>query len=449
MKRDFTHENFEDFLKRSSDSLRMKAPDKVWQNLSKELGRRRRRMIIGLSLFLLATLTSGYFIIEKLSGDKGASLVQQPQLTESFSQPTGKAPSKTASSIATPIESPSPSLAALAKTNRQRTAPSTHAAVSHQGGSQPDNELALNEMPGSESLQEESFTPTVVDSYPAIETGSLSEKPFTKAGLEKTDNDPLTIESVLNAYKAKNATKRFETQLYFTPTISYRKLSENKSYLRSLDPASIPASYPGLNSSVKNHVTHKPDLGFEVGLAGKYALNKNVKIRSGVQFNVNRYDVRAFSSSGSVATIALSNGSRIDSLNTYSSYSNIGGYKTNWLQNLSFQVSAPVGVEYLFKGNDKLQFGFATTVQPTYVLGDRAYLITTDYKSYTEVPWLIRRWNVNTSFETFITYEGEKTTWQIGPQVRYQLLSSFASKYPVKENLFDFGLKLGITLNKR
>jgi hypothetical protein len=28
------------------------------------------------------------------------------------------------------------------------------------------------------------------------------------------------------------------------------------------------------------------------------------------------------------------------------------------------------------------------------------------------------------------------------------LLSSFVSKYPVKENLFDFGLRVGISLNK-
>jgi hypothetical protein len=38
--------------------------------------------------------------------------------------------------------------------------------------------------------------------------------------------------------------------------------------------------------------------------------------------------------------------------------------------------------------------------------------------------------------------------WQVGPQVRYQLLSSFVSKYPVKENLFDFGMRVGVTLSK-
>ncbi len=36
---------------------------------------------------------------------------------------------------------------------------------------------------------------------------------------------------------------------------------------------------------------------------------------------------------------------------------------------------------------------------------------------------------------------------QIGPQVRYQTLSSFKQKYPVIENLFTFGLKAGVTFN--
>jgi hypothetical protein len=150
-----------------------------------------------------------------------------------------------------------------------------------------------------------------------------------------------------------------------------------------------------------------------------------------------------------VATIALNNGRGVDSLNTISSYRNFNGGKTDWLQNFYFQISAPIGAEIKIRGNDKMYFGIASTIQPTYVLGDRAYMITADYKNYAQVPWLIRRWNVNTNLETFVAYSTGKLNWQVGPQVRYQLLSSFISEYPVKENLFDFGLKVGISLNQK
>ena len=99
-------------------------------------------------------------------------------------------------------------------------------------------------------------------------------------------------------------------------------------------------------------------------------------------------------------------------------------------------------------GNDKTYVGVAGTIQPTYVLNDRAYLISTDYKNYAEVPRLTRHVNLSTGFETFVNYTSGKTKWQIGPQVRYQILSSYHNKYPIKENLFDFGLKVGVTLNK-
>jgi hypothetical protein len=266
---------------------------------------------------------------------------------------------------------------------------------------------------------------------------------------------PWTIESATNLYFVKNKRKesRFQTQYHIAPTISYRKLSENKSYLRNSPQPFSPNSYSALYNSVNSMVTHKPDIGFEFGITEKYSVSEKVRIRAGLQFNVNRYDIKAFHAPFALAAIALNSrrSSGVDSVWAIANYSNVEATSSNkgsWLQNYSFQVSAPVGVELSLKGNDKMQFGIAGSVQPTYVLGDRAYMITSDYKSYTHVPWLLRRWNVNTAFETFVSYQSGRTRWQIGPQVRYQLLSSFITNYPVKENLFDFGLKIGVSVIK-
>ena len=53
---------------------------------------------------------------------------------------------------------------------------------------------------------------------------------------------------------------------------------------------------------------------------------------------------------------------------------------------------------------------------------------------------------MNAGFEVFAANTSGKIKWRIGPQVRYQTMSSFKKKYPVMEHLFDFGLKLGIML---
>jgi len=230
-------------------------------------------------------------------------------------------------------------------------------------------------------------------------------------------------------------------QYYFTPTISYRKLSENKSYIRQNSGALI---YGDIN----NVVTHKPDLGLEVGVSARYALNKILKVRAGVQFNTSRYDIKAFSYATERTTIALNTGYSVDSIRPYSNYRNFNGYQSDWLHNFYFQISMPVGIEVKLAGDDKVQFGIASTLQPTYILGDRVYLLSSNYKNYAEVPSLIRRWNMNTSLEAFVSYSTGKMNWQIGPQVRYQLYSSYVKEYPVKENLFDFGLKIGVSPNR-
>jgi hypothetical protein len=305
----------------------------------------------------------------------------------------------------------------------------TNTSISETESTQPENSSSI-----------EPATSTVLTEQPVA---AINES----VNVAKVDDEayPLTIESVTNLYKSGSGKRKLGLQFYFTPTVSYRKLTENKTFWQTQ--TQIPGS-PNLSSiyDVNTAVTHKPDMGVEVGLTTKYAVAKNVELKGGLQFNVNRYDIKAFRHTTELATIAYNNGSRGVST---SNYRNFSGNKVDWLQNLYFQMSVPVGAELKLAGNNKSSVGVAGTLQPTYILGDQAYMISTDYMNYTEVPSLIRKWNVATSFETFVKYSSGKLNWQVGPQVRYQILSNFVSKYPVKEHLFDFGLKVGVSLNKR
>jgi hypothetical protein len=271
---------------------------------------------------------------------------------------------------------------------------------------------------------------------------TAAKEPTNVTDLGTTDQ-LLTIESVTNSFHQINKKSKTSFQFFFTPTVSYRKLTENKTYLQATPQYNASLNYAVLYN-INDAVTHKPDLGLEVGFAAKYPVTRDLKLRAGLQFYMSRYAIKAFTYPTEVAQIALNNSNYVGSS---TNYRNFGGGRADWLQNMYFQLSAPVGGEVKIAGNGKTSFGVASTIQPTYVLGDRAYMISTDYKNYTEVPWLMRKWNVNTSFETFVAYSTGKMNWQVGPQVRYQLLSSFVTEYPVKEHLFDFGLKVGVSLN--
>ena len=241
--------------------------------------------------------------------------------------------------------------------------------------------------------------------------------------------------------------KRISWQLTLSPTMNYRKLTGNKNANIASDAKNIPISF-NIEGDINNLVNHKPAVGFELGSMFLYAVSKNLTFKSGIQFNYSRYKIQAYSSYATDrATIALNNfyGTTTDSITTYTRIGNFGGNTVKDLKNEYYQLSAPIGIEVLVLGRGKLQFSVAGTIQPTYLINRDNYLITTDYKNYTHEPSLVRRWNINTGAEAFLSYKTGGFKFQLGPQLRYQLLSSYDEKYPVKEFLTEYGIKLGIS----
>jgi hypothetical protein len=470
MERNFNNEDFERSLKEHADQYRMYPSEKVWKGISRSLHIRRTWFGLGAILLLLSGAFVTLVMMNTSVQNKGPLTVQQPALKTntnnsqnpvgSLTEPRGQnAAGKSSIITVNPVQSIESPAGIL-----HETTPNTNNGIGSEDLLQktifnkvtpvPENKSILIVNNEFETVQ----APTVLNNTDAADqdfytngiSGTNKRIPEERKLLTYTDIYPWTIESVLNSFRKPK--KKISLQLYFTPTISYRKLSENKSYQQQA-PSSPYVPYTATYANfydINKAVTHKPDIGLELGLSARYPISDMIKVKAGLQFNINRYEIKAFDYPDEMTTIALNSGGRYrDSVKAVSSYRNFSGNKADWLQNYYFQISTPVGIEVKLVGDDKIQFGLASTIQPTYMLGDRAYVITTDYKNYAEVPWLIRRWNVNTSLETFVTYSTGKLNWQVGPQVRYQLLSSFITKYPVKENLFDFGLKVGISINNQ
>lgn len=412
MERNFTNENVEEFLRRNADELRMRPSAKVWKAISSQLKWRRRKIGFVLGTSLLLTTALGYYFISKTPGNSQSVNTTVPSKSEQLNSKQ---------SVSAPFTRREKQVALAANPTKRFNNPASQPATATTQAQQ----FILNNITDEvKTPAENAFVPTVVDYY--FESGLPQES--RSLSLESTSAvDPLSIESVINSFEPKMR-RKLGWQVYFTPTVSYRKLSDNY---------------------IDNVATHKPAFGFEMGLAAKYPIAKNVKLRAGLQFNVNRYEIKTFDSYTQLATIRLNDGNRVNYVSTVTNYNNFAGYRSNWLENFYLQVSAPVGIEFKIKGDNKMQFGVASTLQPTYLLGDRAYLISADYKNYAEMQGLVRKWNINTSLETFVAYSTGRLNWQVGPQVRYQMLSSYLQKYPVKENLFDFGLKVGLSVNKQ
>ena len=441
MERNFNNE-FERFLKENADQYRMYPSAKVWNGIYNGLHTRRKWFGLGIILLLL-TGSLVTVLVTRSPKETGLS-TNRPVSNEKRLAPHSQitAPGKRLGENKFPINS---WLAATAE-NRQVISNNIFYGTPGNDLAVDENNLYFNEPATNPEPLAINITDELTDQDFVNNTHSQKISAYPR---KFTASNPFdwTIESVLNSFRTPKH-NRFALQFNFTPTISYRKLSSNKAFLRSASQqANVPTSFAALYD-VNSAVTHKPDIGLEIGFAAKYSLASNFRVKAGLQFNVNRYDIKAFNYPSELTTIALRTNAGVDSVYAPSSHRNFSGYKSDWLQNFYFEISLPVGLEMDIAGDDRVQFGVAGTIQPTYILGDRAYLLSTDYKNYAEVPWLIRRWNLSTGLETFVSYSTGKMKWQVGPQIRYQLLSSFVEKYPVKENLFDFGLKVGISLNK-
>jgi hypothetical protein len=467
MENNLHNRDFEHFLKQNANQYRMYPSERVWKGIYSSLHTRRRWLWFGLSLLGLSIASVTWIMLTTPASRTQASL--SPENTINY---TEQVYDKTVTPVAAKKAAPSldysentaseiPFLINYSTTDKPDIIVSGAPEVLTMTEAVQEEDIILSnkkviteassltektELPVPGAITSLFITDQATDNYPDYISNPSDHKniSLTTAKISQDDNYPLSIESVLNDYKA-SVKKKITLQAYVVPTVSYRKLSENKAVMNA-----AAATNSSLNltvvSDINSVVTHKPDIGLELGLTAKYPLMKNLKLRGGLQFNISKYDIKAFNYNGEVTTIALNQGSQVDAIYTWSNYRNYSGFSPDWLKNYYFSVSAPIGAEFKIAGNKKASYGVAGTIQPTYVIQDRAFLISSDYKNYAQIPWLIRRWNANTSLETFVSYHSGKIKWQIGPQVRYQLFSSFSSKYPVKENLFDVGLKVGVSL---
>jgi len=247
----------------------------------------------------------------------------------------------------------------------------------------------------------------------------------------------------MNVLAASPKHGRTYLQLTLAPTINYRSLGGT-----SVGPEK-PVQQTGPTAQLLNNpqslVGTSPAIGFEVGGSILYRVTRNLSLKGGLQFNFNRYPMKAYVAS-SQTPMNSTYGYVLDSLRSATAQGGAPSGKTaETIDNDYFQLSAPVGFELRVLGNERLQFNIGATVQPSYLLNTNSYMLSADYHDYDKSPSKFRRWNVSGGVEAFLTYRTGDIRWQVGPEFRYQLLSSYISQYPITENLKGYGLKIGIT----
>ncbi len=298
-----------------------------------------------------------------------------------------------------------------------------------------DNPLAENNVPGA------------VTDNPSTKTAPTVETSTQQLKKAKTEDKVWMEDFAFHNKKNGNKWKtRFSTLVYLTPSVGYRILNKNNNF-EPVNALLIRSSATSVDAD--DAISQQAALNLESGATAILDITRKLRIKAGVQFNYTNYISFAERLSHPTQTNVLLND--LETGNTMlfpfsTSYGNQGSENRARLNNKTAQFSIPIGADYKLAGNDKFKWYIGATIQPTYVAGGTAYLVSSDYKHYVEVPSMLRTWNLNAGFESMVSYKTKGgSVINIGPQFRYQLLSTYSNRYTYTENLYNVGVKFGIT----
>ena len=279
------------------------------------------------------------------------------------------------------------------------------------------------------------------DKLNEAEKESTSKISKVKIGLTNEEKAWIENFSLENAPLKNKWKSRFALSFYTSPAVNYRKLST----------ASKGSSTPFANSDINSVLSQKPGFGIEAGLGLSYAVAKRLQVKAGFQFNYTNYNIKADQTNHPILTaIVLNDPSTGNSysaarISTVSNSFNSNPIRPVTLHNTTYQISIPIGFAYKISSQKNVDWFAGASVQPTYVFDGKAHLISSDLKSYVSDPSTINSWNLNLGFETYMNFKVGVFNLQVGPQVRYQVNSTYRKNVALIEKPYAVGLKFGLT----
>lgn len=499
MEQNFYNDDFEDFLKESTKDFRMYPSRKVWFGIYNDLHPGRKWPSLAVTLVLVSAIlfvgisnnnsinvqrsqninillasqvkqSSAKPISDheaavppiKLKKEGQAHTMDAPvrkpasvNTKENFVSMPNKKVNTAQQNISTNLTRPVQSSANeetgmqyIARTSKLQS--NLHAkTVIKTNGSLADGEVTMNEENEPVSFTGDKQIMNSTENNLLI----LSAEKEAQLTVKKDENkiDLTTYAWIENyAFYNKPAQKRWQSrsaiQFYITPSIGFRSFgnSEVKSQVSNNSLVSGRRSEnPGM------YMAQIPAINMEVGGQIIYALNNKLRIKGGLQFNYSNYITQATRLTHPVPTYVVLHGSNgVNYSQPYtSSYANkVDPLEPENLNNKTLQISTPVGIEYKLAGKNKLRLFSGATIQPTIITAGNAYILSEDKLYLADATSLLRRFNLNGTFESYLSYTtASGAAINIGPQIRYQFLSTYNKSYTNFEKRYNVGLKIGFT----
>lgn len=440
---------FEKQLKEKADQFKMYPSDKVWNDVYSSLHTRRRRFVAGMTVLIgsILVLAGSQLIFPsrpslgkptavRVSAAKPVTGTQMPSFTAgdlvslSSDNTTDKKP-QTGNLVLTNtyLTSNMPSESMNGSRHFAENFPEKNISAAQSKSSQPEN-LGVEDQSGTQGTH----AAEIRENLGSIQNNADGNLIAAELSTEKSATQLTHLRN-----------DRFSWEIYITPTLNTHYLTGLNYQNMSQSMQSSPIMLVNV-SNVNGFVDNTPVLGYNVGGNILYDLSKKFSVKAGVEFSFNRYYIKAYNSNSPQTTVALNSyfGYISDPMNSVPG--SPGSDKNpQQYQNRYYQLSVPIGIEMKAAGSGRVQLHLGASLQPSYLLNTDAYVLSDDYKGYTKDPQAFRRWNLNVGAEAYISYGVGNIRWELGPQVRYQFFSTYKNSYPLKENMLNYGIRIGIS----
>ena len=428
MERKFYPENFEYFLKGHADNFRMTPSKKVWHGIYNDLYPGRRWPSIAMSMVFIFTLVVIGHLNTTNSHNTPLSNVAYTNNLATFSSTKQKTKSTPVNRTLTYINTDTDIAAVNIIEAEHENQINTLTPVTVQ-----NNNIITKNSP----LVEATNTLVNATSYPTESNNSdetnnniTVEKNTSIKEKKVTDPDNFSSEALLSITKTKK--NKAEWTYYLAPTLSYRNFRDNP-------------------NQINNSVNQKPMIGLEAGAVMSFKISKQLQALSGFQLNYSGYNIRANHTHPILSTLMVNTNvpGFKEPYTTISLYGNRTGNSNAKLKNYSIYASIPLGLQYTFGVNDNIKLNAEATFQPSVLITGNAQLLSTDRKNYLNGESMSRKWNMSTNFGTFVSFKTSSYNWKIGPQINYQLLSTYTGRSPYNEHFINYGIRFGISKNQK
>jgi hypothetical protein len=279
-------------------------------------------------------------------------------------------------------------------------------------------------------------------SSPPDESLYVTAIPLKQSDETATNDAALKQNTVLNTKKLhRKRNNKIEWVFYVNPTVSTVSFDR-----KTIQPLSGISSIMVLSNQSSFKLVHNKKMGMETGAEMSFKLFKRFRFITGINLNYSGYTNVSNLVHPTFTSLTLNDKhGQPYSQNYITHYGNGQSQDHISLRNYNIEASIPVGIQYNIWGNKKIKIDVASLLEPSFLLKKDAYLISSDGRYYVNDPSLVRKANLEANFGTYITFAGKNIKWHLGPNVRYQLLSTYKNIYPAKEHLIDYGIRIGIS----